>query len=99
MNKSFILFILGLLSVLHYGCGKMVEYEMEDNLQLVFEDSTYQFTGIAKKDGDPIFINYPRWSDIYRYAVIKTAGLQEMSPYPTAGFNQWIPGTAGTDKW
>ena len=68
-------------------------------LEPVFEDSTYQFTGIAKEDGGQLFITYPRWSDVYRYAVITTQGISGVKPYPTAAMNNWQPGQPGQEKW
>ena len=68
-------------------------------LELVFEDSTYQLTGIAKEENGRMLINYPRWSPIYQYAVVQTNGLTGKTPYPDAVMNQWEPGQSGLDKW
>ena len=43
-------------------------------LELVFSDPTYQITGVAKEPGKRLFVNYPRWSDTYRYAVAVATG-------------------------
>lgn len=68
-------------------------------LELVFEDNTYQITGVAKEEGGRLFVNYPRWSDIYQYAVVQTSGQTGKTPYPDAATNQWSPGQPGANKW
>lgn len=70
-------------------------------LELVFSDSTYQITGIAKEEGGRLFINYPRWSDIYKYAVTVANGATAGSaiPYPNDTMNKWSPGQPGQNKW
>ncbi len=69
------------------------------NLELVFSDSTYQITGVAKEEGGRMLVNYPRWSDIYRYAVVQTNGMTGVAPYPNDTMNKWAPGQPGKDKW
>jgi len=75
--------------------------KLRDNkkLELVFEDNTYQITGISKEENGRLLINYPRWSSIYQYAVVQTNGLGGKTPYPTEAMNQWQPGQPGQDKW
>ncbi len=68
-------------------------------LESVFEDSAFQFTGIAKKDGGPLIINYPRWSPKYRYAVVTANGNNQVTPYPDSTTNNWQPGQPGANKW
>jgi sugar lactone lactonase YvrE len=68
-------------------------------LELVFADSTYQITGVAKEAGGALFVNYPRWSDIYKYAVIKAEGMYGKVAYPDSVTNMWMPGQPGKDKW
>ena len=68
-------------------------------LESVFTDDTYQFTGIAKANGGSLFLIYPRWSPVYKYAVVKTAGNTGKVPYPTASMNSWQPGQRGENKW
>ena len=70
------------------------------NLELVFADSTYQLTGIAKEENNGrLIVNYPRWSDIYLYGVIQAQGLTGKIPYPNAAMNQWQQEESGIDKW
>ncbi len=68
-------------------------------LETVFMDSTYQFTGIAKEKGGRLFVTYPRWSSIYRYAIVTTHDSTGVTPYPTADMNQWLTGQAVERKW
>lgn len=68
-------------------------------LETVFTDSTYQFTGIAKEEGDRTFLTYPKWSPVYRYAVVSTNGDTGVTPYPNAAMNSWQPGQPGNAKW
>lgn len=67
-------------------------------LELVYKDSTYQLTGIGKADGGNLFVNYPRWSGPYRYAVVQSMG-DSAKPYPNDTMNKWAPGQPGRDKW
>jgi sugar lactone lactonase YvrE len=70
-----------------------------NGLELVFEDSTYQLTGIAKEENGRLLINYPRWSPIYLYGVVVANGLHGKLPYPNEAMNQWQSGQPGIDKW
>src|SRR4051812_12948192 len=89
---------IALLAVLLSACDK--EKTMNNNeLELVFEDSTYQITGISKEENGRLLINYPRWSDIYKYAVVQAQGVNGKIPYPEEATNNWQPGQPGQDKW
>jgi sugar lactone lactonase YvrE len=68
-------------------------------LELVFSDSTYQLTGVAVSASGRLFTNYPRWSDIYRYALVETKPGNGVIPYPNAEMNSWQPGQNGENKW
>ncbi len=68
-------------------------------LETVFSDSTYQFTGLAKEDGGRLFVTYPRWSPIYKYALVSASGDTGKTPYPNAAMNSWQPGQPGSNKW
>lgn len=61
-------------------------------LELVFADSTYQLTGIAKAANDgPMLIQYPRWSDVYKYAVVQASGVIGKTSFPNEGMNTGAP--------
>ena len=68
-------------------------------LEPVFTDSTYQFTGITKEEGGRLFISYPRWSPIYKYAVVTAEGMSGKMPFPDSAMNMWKPGQPGQNKW
>lgn len=70
-----------------------------NKLELVFEDSTYQITGISKEQNGRLLINYPRWSSVYKYAAVQAKGMQGKIPYPDESMNQWQPGQPGQNKW
>lgn len=46
-----------------------------------------------------MFTNYPRWSDIYQYAVVEIKPGNQRIPYPDPEMNSWQPGQAPQDKW
>ncbi len=69
------------------------------SLELVFSDNTYQLTGVAKEPGGKLLVNYPLWSDVYRYAVVQATGDTAVQPFPNLSWNQWKPGQSGKDKW
>ena len=68
-------------------------------LDLVFADSTYQLTGVAKQDGGKLLVNYPRWSAVYKYAVTQVTGLTSNKPYPDEATNNWNDKESGKNKW
>jgi len=67
-------------------------------LQLMYKDSVYQLTGIAKESNGPLFVSYPRWSDTYRYGVVRVDD-HDAVPFPDLGMNQWVPDQDGRNKW
>jgi sugar lactone lactonase YvrE len=73
--------------------------EQQQALELVFSDPTYQLTGVAKEPGGRLLVNYPRWSDIYAYAVIEASGDSTRTPFPDSVMNMWKPGQPGKNKW
>jgi sugar lactone lactonase YvrE len=68
-------------------------------LQQVFADKTYQLTGVAVSAKGRLFVNYPYWSDTYKYAVVEVMPNGTVKPYPDAAMNSWKPGTDGLNKW
>jgi sugar lactone lactonase YvrE len=68
-------------------------------LELVFSDSVYQLTGVAVSATGRLFTNYPRWSDIYRYALVETKPGNQVIPYPNMEMNSWQPGQNGDNNW
>ena len=68
-------------------------------LETVFTDNRYQLTGVAKEEGGRLLVNYPRWSETYRFAVAEVTGDTTASPFPDSAMNAWKPGENGRDKW
>lgn len=68
-------------------------------LESVFNDNTYQFTGVAVSKTGRIFINYPLWTDTYKYAVVEVNKDGTTKPYPDAAWNSWKDGADPTNKW
>ena len=111
MKNSFILFLLPPFLFLACNNGKTdpsagrkdsVSIDKKGNepvLELVFSDPTYQLTGVAREPGGRLLVNYPRWSDIYKYAVIEASGDSSRAPYPDSVMNQWNAGQSGKNKW
>ncbi|QPH40834.1 L-dopachrome tautomerase-related protein [Pedobacter endophyticus] len=93
MKRLLVLMIMGLALS---SCKK--NRSAEQKLELVFSDDTYQLTGLAKEPSGKLWINYPRWSEIYRYAVVTAEG-NTVTPYPNAEMNNWQSGQDGTNKW
>lgn len=71
----------------------------EAKLELVYSDSAYQLTGVAAHGAAPVMINYPRWSEKYRYGVVQATGDSSSVPYPNDTMNMWSPGEDGKRKW
>src|SRR3954471_12118040 len=98
MKKSITLGLV--IGVVLWGCKKENTTGVgSSSLELVFEDTTYQITGIAKRSNDSLIVNYPRWSTTYQYAVVQAQGVTGKVAYPTAAMNAWVPGQPGQDKW
>ncbi|HEY0065920.1 MAG TPA: L-dopachrome tautomerase-related protein [Flavisolibacter sp.] len=68
-------------------------------LETVFSDPRYQLTGVAKEPGGRLLVNYPRWSEVYRLAVLEVTGDSTGQPFPDSTMNTWKPGEDGRAKW
>jgi len=107
MNRS-ILFILCCCACLT-SCNKFPCEPDKARLTTVFEDDTFQLTGVAVSPEGRLFTNYPLWSDIYKYAVVEVNGYltdlktEEMqlvkAPYPNLYMNSFKISDGGKDKW
>jgi sugar lactone lactonase YvrE len=98
MKGTRLLLTLSVL-ILAASCKQNVPGNNQQQLELVFSDSTYQLTGVAKEEGGRLFVNYPRWSTIYQYAVVQTQGLTGKIPYPNEAMNMWNEKEPGQNKW
>jgi major royal jelly protein len=68
-------------------------------LQVVYQDSTYQLTGVAISQDGRLFTCYPRWSAAYKNAVAEVTHGNPETPYPNQFMNSWNPGDSGLTKW
>lgn len=62
---------------------------LAQTFQTIFEDNTYQLTGVAVSESGRLFTNYPRWSNVYRYALVEVKNNNEVIPFPNAEWNTW----------
>src|SRR3954451_17011738 len=58
-------------------------------LEEVFTDDTFQLTGVTVSKRGRLFVNYPRWSDIYLNAVVEVLPDGSARPYPDEPWNGW----------
>jgi sugar lactone lactonase YvrE len=49
----------------------------------------YQPTGVAVSKAGRVFVNFPLWSDDYRYAVVEILPDGSTRPYPNEQWNSW----------
>src|SRR5579871_2457594 len=68
-------------------------------LEVVYQDSTYQLTGVAISHDGRLFTCYPRWSTTYKNAVAEVTHGNPGTPYPNQFMNSWNPGDSGLSKW
>lgn len=61
-------------------------------LESVFQDNTYQITGVAVSQNGRVFVTYPYWTDVYRYALAEVGKDGSVKPYPNADYNTWREG-------
>lgn len=55
----------------------------------VFHDDHFQFTGVTVSKSGRLFVNYPRWSDTYRNAVVEIMKDGSTKPFPDQDWNIW----------
>ena len=88
------------LAVLTIGLNTPSVTAQSPKLESVFQDNTYQPTGVAVSKSGRLFINYPYWTDTYRYAVAEIGKDGSAKPYPDASFNSWREGQPITaNRW
>jgi len=68
-------------------------------LEKVFEDSTYQLTGVAATADGRVFVNYPYWLDRHEYSVVEVGKDGKSKPYPDASWNSFKKGDDGKNKF
>jgi hypothetical protein len=60
----------------------MQEQSVNDKLELVFSDDTYQLTGVAVSKDGRMFTCYPLWPGPHKWDVVEIIGPDECKPYP-----------------
>ncbi|MBV9679407.1 MAG: hypothetical protein JO185_23930 [Acidobacteriaceae bacterium] len=55
----------------------------------VFHDDHFQITGVTVSKTGRLFVNYLRWSDQYRYAVVEVMKDGSVKPFPNQDWNIW----------
>ncbi|MFP9114451.1 SMP-30/gluconolactonase/LRE family protein [Flavobacterium sp. RHBU_3] len=58
-------------------------------VETVFEDNTYQLTGVAVSKSGRVFTNYPRWAGPYQYALVEVGKNNKKTPFPDVQWNTW----------
>ena len=79
--------------------GTLPPANAQAKLESVFKDNTYQLTGVAVSKSGRMFVNYPYWSDTYKYALVEVMKDGTTKPYPDAAWNSWKMGQDPTNKW
>ena len=59
------------------------------SLTEVYSNNDFQITGISVSKSGRLFVNFPRWSDHYLYAVAEVAKDGSLKPFPDEKWNQW----------
>lgn len=72
--------------------------EKKEVLETVFQDKSYQLTGVAVSKDNRVFINYPFWLDAHTYSVVEVKNGKPVS-YPNEEWNSFKKGESGQDKF
>lgn len=59
------------------------------SLTQVYSNNDFQITGISVSKAGRLFVNFPRWSDHYLYAVAEVSQDGSLKPFPNKDWNQW----------
>ncbi len=70
------------------GNGLAPQQHHKTVLTEVFSDPDFQLTGVTVSKAGRLFVNYPRWSDHYRYAVVEIQS-GKARPFPDQEWNIW----------
>lgn len=62
-------------------------FAFSQTLETVFEDSTYQLTGVAVSKSGRLFTCYPHWDGPYRDALVEIRGGEKF-PYPDTNWSR-----------
>jgi sugar lactone lactonase YvrE len=88
---------VSLYAPLLFVLGHEIAWSQTHALTEVFHDDHFQLTGVSVSKSGRLFVNYPRWSDSYRYAVVEVGKDGSAKPFPDQDWNVWDskPASAG----
>jgi sugar lactone lactonase YvrE len=102
MNRLFA--AVAVLSLLTIACKKTTPGSgsgtgaASTQLEVVFQDSTYQLSGVAISKEGRLFVSYPLWSTTYTNALVEVVNGAK-NPYPSQPWNSWVPGNSGMSQF
>jgi sugar lactone lactonase YvrE len=67
-------------------------------LTQVYANNDFQLTGITVSKSGRMFLNFPRWSDRYQYAVVELLPNGSTRPFPDETWNKWDGKAASAGK-
>ena len=92
---------VALLSIMTISCKKNTpgsgEGATSTSLSVVFQDSTYQLTGVAISKDNRLLTSNPLWSTTYLDAVAEITNGK--TAYPSQTLNSWVRGDSGMSKF
>jgi sugar lactone lactonase YvrE len=99
-----ILGCLFLFTIMAWGISctnqtKNAAVTQSDKLIQVFQDNSFQLTGVAVSQEGRLFTNYPLWSKTHGVSVIEIKVNNGKNPYPDSLANTWQPPDSGIHKW
>src|SRR5436305_11274689 len=88
---------VSLYAPLLFVLAHQISWSQTHALTEVFHDDHFQLTGVSVSKTGRLFVNYPRWSDSYRYAVVEIGKDGSAKPFPDEDWNVWDskPSSAG----
>jgi sugar lactone lactonase YvrE len=97
--KKFSIYLFTAVFVAEVAASIQSASAQTPQLQKIYSDNTYQFTGVAVSKTGRTFVTYPYWSTTYKYAVVEVMPNGTSKPYPDLAMNSWKKGEDGKNKW
>jgi sugar lactone lactonase YvrE len=88
-----------LLGMLGTFAGEAANAQQNSRLEKVFEDKTYQLTGVAATGSGRVFVNYPYWLDEHKFSLVEVGKDGKAKPYPDQQWNSFKKGEDGKNKF
>ena len=93
---------VAILSLMTMACKKTTPgtggTTTSTQLEVVFQDSTYQLSGVAISKEGRLFVSYPLWSTTYQNALVEVVNGAK-TPYPNQTMNSWVMGDSGMNQF